>query len=285
MKIWGIITKLDYNEEEYRDFLRDVIKKETNDCDILVLDRSLLDIATGENLRFSYGGNEIELPDAFWPMISNTDALVIEKLLVNAGVKSLIDLDEFQVARSKAATYQRLAKNGIRIPKSFLFFNASDCESIVEKLGFPFVAKPDNGLGGEDVSLIHSREEFDNYLSRLKPGVLYLAQEYIATSRGRDIRVVVVDDTCVYSAMRSATNPEEFRSNVHVGGEMNEYTIDENADKLCKKIASLFDLPILGIDLLIGNGEYIVAEVNAFPGVNHDILEMGTKVMIKKLRG
>lgn len=285
MKIWGIIANLDYDEEQCRTFLRNIIKKETEDCDVIILDNSLLDITTGEELQVFYAGEKMELPDAFWLMISNTDALVVEKLLVNAGVKSLINLEEFQVARSKAATYQRLAENGIRIPKSVLFFNASNKDRVVEQLGYPFVAKPDNGLGGEDVALIHSREEFEEYLSKLKPGVVYLAQEYISTSRGRDIRVIVVDGACVYSAMRSATDPKEFRSNVHVGGEMKEYDIDEKARELCIEIGSHFDLPILGIDLLVGDGEYIVAEVNAFPGIDHDILEMGAKVMMERFRG
>ena len=35
----------------------------------------------------------------------------------------------------------------------------------------------------------------------------------------------------------------------------------------CEKVASIFDLPIIGLDLMIGDGEYVLAEVNAFPGM------------------
>ncbi len=53
---------------------------------------------------------------------------------------------------------------------------------------------------------------------------------------------------------------------MHQGGEMIEYPIDDETKKLCEKIASLFDLPISGIDLLIGDNEYVTVEVNATPG-------------------
>ena len=33
------------------------------------------------------------------------------------------------------------------------------------------------------------------------------------------------------------------------------------------RVASIFDLPIIGLDLMIGDGEYVLAEVNAFPGM------------------
>ena len=59
---------------------------------------------------------------------------------------------------------------------------------------------------------------------------------------------------------RHASNPDEFRSNVHVGGTTQEKTLTEE-----EKVASIFDLPIIGLDLMIGDGEYVLAEVNAFP--------------------
>lgn len=66
---------------------------------------------------------------------------------------------------------------------------------------------------------------------------------------------------------RHASNPDEFRSNVHVGGTTQEKTLTEEEKVFCEKVASIFDLPIIGLDLMIGDGEYVLAEVNAFPGM------------------
>ena len=106
-----------------------------------------------------------------------------------------------------------------------------------------------------------------DYFSTLYDGQAYVAQEYIATSKGRDIRVVVLHGRYYFSMERHASNPDEFRSNVHVGGTTQEKTLTEEEKVFCEKVASIFDLPIIGLDLMIGDGEYVLAEVNAFPGM------------------
>ena len=240
-----------------------------------------LSVGTNRELKVYYKGEEIELPDMFWPAISNTDSFVVENLLINAGVKCALNLDEVGVARSKIATYNRLAQNGIRVPKTLVFFTHPDKNVILEQMSYPFVMKPDNGYGGEGVSLINNEAELDAYLANQVQGVAYMAQEYISTSFGKDIRVVMVNGEPYYSAMRNSNNPNEFRSNVHQGGEIKEFPIDDATKEYCKKIASLFDLPLLGLDLLIGDGEYVVVEVNGFPGMMPEISYGAHKMLIE----
>ena len=133
--------------------------------------------------------------------------------------------------------------------------------------GYPFVVKPDSGFGGIGVELIHNGQELKDYFATLSYGQAYVAQEYIATSKGRDIRVVVLHGRYYFSMERHASNPDEFRSNVHVGGTTQEKTLTEEEKVFCEKVASIFNLPIIGLDLMIGDGEYVLAEVNAFPGM------------------
>ena len=47
-----------------------------------------------------------------------------------------------------------------------------------------------------------------------------------------------------------------------------EFGLTEEEKVFCEKVASIFDLPIIGLDLMIGDGEYVLAEVNAFPGMS-----------------
>ena len=185
----------------------------------------------------------------------------------DAGIPSILNLRELQVARSKIATYQRLAQNGVRVPDTMVFFKDSDPQTLIRRFGYPFVVKPDSGFGGIGVELIHNEQELKDYFATLSYGQAYVAQEYIATSKGRDIRVVVLHGRYYYSMERHASNPDEFRSNVHVGGTTEEKILTEEEKAFCEKVASLFDLPIIGLDLMIGDGEYVLAEVNAFPGM------------------
>lgn len=234
---------------------------------ILLTDYSSVEIKTGNGIKLYCRGKEVNIPDAFYIKTGNNDAFILENLLLQAGAESVINMDEVRVARSKIITYNRLAANGIRVPETYVFFNHPDEDILREKFSYPFVIKPDNGFGGEGVKLIHNDKELSDYLDSLEYGVAYVAQEYISTSKGKDVRVVMYNSEVLFSIMRSSTNPDEFRSNVHVGGEILDYPIDDDTVKLCKKIAGLFDLPVIGIDLMIGNGEFVVAEINSSPGI------------------
>lgn len=237
------------------------------DKELLFCDYSTIEIGRDGELAITCLGEKIEKPDYFWPLLGSTDGFIVENMLQDAGIPSVLNLRELQTARSKIATYQRLAQNGVRVPDTIVFFKDSDPQILVNRFGYPFVVKPDSGFGGVGVELIHNEQELKDYFETLSYGQAYVAQEYIATSKGRDIRVVILHGRYYFSMERQATNPDEFRSNVHVGGTTQVKTLTEEEKAFCEKVASIFDLPIIGLDLMIGDGEYVLAEVNAFPGM------------------
>lgn len=237
------------------------------DKELLFCEYSTIEISTDKELSITCMGKKIEKPDYFWPLLGSTDGFVVENMLLEAGIKSVLDIEELRVARSKVATYQRFAKNGIRIPDTMVFFKDVDPQMLVEKFGYPFIVKPDMGYGGLGVELIRNEKELLAYCQTLSYGQAYIAQEYIATSKGRDIRVVILHGKYYFSMERCSSDPDEFRSNVHTGGMTTLKTLTEEEIAFCEKAASVFKLPILGLDLLIGDGEYVLAEVNAFPGI------------------
>lgn len=237
------------------------------DKELLFCEYSTIEIQRDGELFITCLGEKIEKPDYFWPILGATDGFIVENMLQNAGIESVLNLKEVQTARSKIATYQRLAQHGFRVPDTVVFFKDSDQQMLAERFGYPFVVKPDSGFGGEGVELIHNKEELRDYFTGLSYGQAYVAQEYISTSKGRDIRVVILHGKYYFSMERRASDPEEFRSNVHMGGTTNLVTLTEEEKAFCERVASAFDLPILGLDLMIGDGEYVLAEVNAFPGI------------------
>lgn len=256
------------------------------DKELLFCEYSTIEICTDGELFITCLGEKIEKPDYFWPLLSSTDSLVVENMLLDAGVESILNIKELQAAGSKIATYQRFAKNGIRVPETMVFFKDVNPQELVKRFGYPFVVKPDKGYGGTGVELIHNEQELLAYMETLTYGQAYVAQEYIATSKGRDIRVVILHGKYYYSMERSTSDPEEFRSNVHVGGTTKEKTLTEEEIAFCERVASVFDLPILGLDLMIGDGEYVLAEVNAFPGIpGARMAEAYAKVLERFLEG
>ena len=268
MKILALVASQDSTVEDVktngRRQMQALIGK---DKEVLFCEYSTIEICRNGELAITCLGEKMEKPDYFWPLLGSTDGFILENMLQDAGIPSILNLRELQVARSKIATYQRFAQNGIRVPDTMVFFKDSDPEPLSGRFGYPFVVKPDSGFGGIGVELIHNGQELKDYFATLSYGQAYVAQEYIATSKGRDIRVVVLHGRYYFSMERHASNPDEFRSNVHVGGTTQEKTLTEEEKVFCEKVASIFDLPIIGLDLMIGDGEYVLAEVNAFPGM------------------
>lgn len=268
MKILALVASQDSTVEDVktngRRQMQALIGK---DKEVLFCEYSTIEICRNGELAITCLGEKMEKPDYFWPLLGSTDGFILENMLQDAGIPSILNLRELQVARSKIATYQRFAQNGIRVPDTMVFFKDSDPETQSGRFGYPFVVKPDSGFGGIGVELIHNGQELKDYFATLSYGQAYVAQEYIATSKGRDIRVVVLHGRYYFSMERHASNPDEFRSNVHVGGTTQEKTLTEEEKVFCEKVASIFDLPIIGLDLMIGDGEYVLAEVNAFPGM------------------
>ena len=129
------------------------------DKELLFCEYSTIEIHRDGELSITCLGKPIEKPDYFWPILGSTDGFIVENMLQNAGIESVLDLKELQTARSKIATYQRFAQHGIRVPDTIVFFKDSDKQTLVNRFGYPFVVKPDIGFGGEGVELIHNEQE------------------------------------------------------------------------------------------------------------------------------
>jgi D-alanine--D-alanine ligase len=125
----------------------------------------------------------------------------------------------------KVVAKHELRAAGISTPDWFAFnatafreLGAADAlPEISARLGFPLVVKEAYGSFGLQVYLIHTMEEL---LEKVKEmgNRLFLLQEYIASSKGKDIRLNVVGDQVVASVMRISET--DFRANVGNGGRM-----------------------------------------------------------------
>ncbi|MBR6171832.1 MAG: RimK family alpha-L-glutamate ligase [Eubacterium sp.] len=227
-----------------------------------------------------------EAPDLFllWGHY-NEQQEGINDCLLSLGAKSVNPIEGKRIVCSKLKTADVLGRAGIPQPKTLLLDHGTDADMIEKELGIPVVVKPSDGAQGEGVKLLKTREELDAYIQALPErlnGVI-LAQEFIASSKGRDVRVYIIDHKYMASGMRIAGNADEFRSNLHQGGRVELYPIDEAAQKMCEKVSEICGLRICGVDLLITGDGYVVGEVNCTPGMT--VLDMGSEQFRKTMQG
>jgi ribosomal protein S6--L-glutamate ligase len=146
--------------------------------------------------------------------------------------------------------------------------NRDDVLPAIERVGgAPVVIKLLEGTQGIGVILapeLKVAEAIIETLQSTKQNVLI--QEFIAESRGRDIRALVVGDRVV-GAMRRSAQGDEFRSNVHRGGTVEALQLSAEYERTAVRAAQIMGLRVAGVDMLEGKDGPRVMEVNSSPGL------------------
>ncbi|HEX5564514.1 MAG TPA: RimK family alpha-L-glutamate ligase [Sporosarcina sp.] len=196
--------------------------------------------------------------------------ILLATFLKNAGIPVFNDPEVIETCDNKAKQYIQLAKNHIAMPETiiapkvypkFTIEGTGYYERILEKLGLPMIIKEGHGSFGMKVYLIETEEEFFEKVDELR-GVDYVFQQFIATSRGRDIRVNIVGGEVVAAMYRSSET--DFRANITNGGVASVIELTEEQKDLAIRAADAVGAEFAGVDLLFGeNEEPIVCEVNA----------------------
>ncbi|WP_193598983.1 RimK family alpha-L-glutamate ligase [Microbacterium sp. YJN-G] len=180
-------------------------------------------------------------------------------------------------ARDKLRANQILSRHNIAMPPTAFVRNRADVRPAIERVGgAPVVIKLLEGTQGIGVILapqVKVAEAIIETLHSTKQNVLI--QKFIAESRGRDIRALVVGDRVV-AAMRRVADGDEFRSNVHRGGRVEPVTLDPVYEQTAVRSAQIMGLRVAGVDMLESDGGPLVMEVNSSPGLQG--IEAATKL-------
>lgn len=175
-------------------------------------------------------------------------------------------------SRDKLRSVQLLARAGIDIPKTIFSRGASDIDKVMEDLnGPPIIIKLARGTHGRGVVLAETRKAAKSVIQSFymmdEDGTNILLQEYIEESAGADIRAFIVGGKVVASMKRQSINiEEEFRSNIHQGGEGTSIKLTDEERKVAVKAAKTMGLSICGVDLIRSKRGPLVLEVNSSPG-------------------
>ncbi|MGJ8665496.1 MAG: ATP-grasp domain-containing protein [Patiriisocius sp.] len=170
-------------------------------------------------------------------------------------------------AQDKWATFQILAGAGIPMPKTTLgshFYLADFLKDFGEG---PVIVKLVAGTHGSGVILC---DNYKNALSTVETLQSthhnFVMQEYIAESKGTDIRAIVVGDKVVASMKRQAAKGD-FRSNLHRGGSGIPIELSDAEKEVAIKAAKVLKLGVCGVDILTSKRGPLVLEVNSTPGL------------------
>lgn len=171
-------------------------------------------------------------------------------------------------ARDKLRALQVLSRHQIGIPETTFVRDRTDVLPAIERVGgAPVVIKLLEGTQGVGVILandVNVAAAIIETLQSTRQNVL--VQKFVAESKGKDIRALVVGDQVV-AAMRRVAQGQEFRSNVHRGGRTEAVTLDDAFRETAVRATQIMGLRIAGVDMLEARDGPQVMEVNSSPGL------------------
>ena len=217
-----------------------------------------------------YKGEEVRDVDVIIPRISSKitgygSAIVRQFEMQN--VPTTTSSIAIVRSRDKLRSTQLLAKAGIGIPKTVFARETADFEGVLEQVGgAPVIIKVARGTHGNGVVLAETRKAALAVMQAFYvEEVNFLVQEYVAESAGVDIRAFVVNGKVVASMLRQSLD-DDFRSNIHQGGEGIPVHLTPEERKTAQKAAKAMGLPVCGVDMMRSDRGPLVLEVNSSPG-------------------
>ena len=225
------------------------------------------------NPTVSYRGKDLGQFDAVIPRIASymtRYGTAIVRQLEMQGMYSLSSSIAINRSRDKLRSMQLLAKAGVGIPKTVVSRNTTDIDDLLDQLGkTPVIIKLASGTHGNGVVLAETRKAAKSVLQAFyltnDDGTNILLQEFVEESAGTDIRAFVVGSRVVASMKRQSLD-DDFRSNLHKGGEGIAIKLTEEERKMAIKAAKAMGLNVAGVDMMRSKRGPLVLEVNASPG-------------------
>ncbi len=142
-------------------------------------------------------------------------------------------------------------------PKTRVYYGRRQSQKLLDHFDYPFVAKVARGSAlGRGVFLIKNDDDLKKYLTRCHPAYI---QTYLPIDR--DMRLVVIGHRLVHAYWRIAP-PDDFRTNVAVGGIISLDPVPKGAKDLALETARQCGWNDVGLDICQYQGAYYVLEAN-----------------------
>lgn len=228
-----------------------------------------------KNPAVYYKGKEIDFKQyqAVIPRIANymtKYGTAVVRQLEREGIFTTASAIAISRSRDKLRASQILSRAGVEIPRTVISRNSTDIDGMLDLIGgAPVIIKMAASTHGNGVVLAESKKAAKSVLQAFylhnEDGTNIMLQEYIEESAGTDIRAFVVGGRVVAS-MRRQSLDDDFRSNLHKGGEGSVVKLTDEERKTVVKAAKALGLSVCGVDMMRSDRGPLVLEVNASPG-------------------
>ncbi len=193
----------------------------------------------------------------------------LARLLEREGFQVFNSAEGIEACDDKALTFIKLKNKNIEMPKTFIAPMTFDKEysdytfvlQVQESLGYPMIIKENKGSFGEQVYLV---ENYYDAVEKIKSigHDEFIMQEYIESSKGRDVRIHVVGNQIVTAMERR--NDNDFRANVTNGGRMKKYIPTKEQAEMAVTVCRELGVDFAGVDIMFGkDDEPVLCEVNS----------------------
>ena len=230
----------------------------------------------------------VNLPKADFIIYLDKD-IYLARILERAGYRLFNKADFIKMCDDKMLTNIMCSNIGIKMPTTIagpLFYspelkesNYKFLDSVINELGFPLVLKKVYGSLGTGVYLVENKEQlFELYKEVCRQPIQF--QEYISSSYGRSLRVIIIDKKVIGAFQRY--NESDFRSNFGSTASSREFKLEGKFLELANKIAQEFNVEYAGVDFLFGkDNEPVLCEINS--NAFFEEFEKITKINVAKL--
>ncbi|MCI8659143.1 MAG: ATP-grasp domain-containing protein [Lachnospiraceae bacterium] len=124
-------------------------------------------------LTFKYGRIDwLESNNEYW---LEQDA----RLRTDFNIQSGFHTEDIPRIKYKSRMKEYYKKAGIPVAPYYMVENLKGCLDFAAKVGYPLVAKPDNGVGASDTWKIENEDQIKNFFDRRIEGVSYIMEEFI----------------------------------------------------------------------------------------------------------
>lgn len=225
---------------------------------------------SGDVPDLQYRGRQLDDFDAVLPRIGASITffgLAVVRQFEQMDVYTPTPSNGISNSRDKLRSIQILSRHDIAIPATTFVRDRADVLPAIDRVGgAPVVIKLLEGTQGIGVILAPDTKIAEAVIETLQSTRQnVLIQRFVAESRGRDVRALVVGDRVV-AAMRRQASGDEFRSNVHRGGSVEAIDLDPLYADTAVRAAQIMGLRVAGVDMLEGAEGPVVMEVNSSPG-------------------
>ena len=249
-----------HNEYKIKRFVDEFAKRDIS-LEVFVNDGSLAVIKDDEI--------KINLPAADFVFYLDKD-IYLARLLEKVGYRLFNRADFIKLCDDKMLTFIECANRDIRMPKTIagplVYFDLKPCnyaflDKVIQELGFPMIVKRVYGSLGEGIYLVNNKNELmDLYTEIARNPIIF--QEYIKTSFGKSIRVLIIDGKVFGSFLRK--NNYDFRSNFGDKATSSKLQNPKKYEAFAAKIAQKLHIEYAGIDLLIDEkDDPVLCEINS----------------------